>query len=61
MRRGTALKIADTAGQDVAIEKKRTFRGPIIGSAAIVALLSGAWLAVPGVGRWLNATVTVSA
>ncbi|HZW60259.1 MAG TPA: HlyD family efflux transporter periplasmic adaptor subunit [Woeseiaceae bacterium] len=35
------------------------WRRPIIGSTALLSLLALAWIAVPAVNRWANATVTV--
>lgn len=56
-----SLKIADTSGQDVAIEKTRNLKGPAIGGASVLLLLVLLWVMAPTVSRWINASVTVSA
>ncbi|MEQ8207060.1 MAG: HlyD family efflux transporter periplasmic adaptor subunit, partial [Woeseia sp.] len=58
---GTTLKIADTSGQDVAIERGRSLKTPLLGGAVLFSLLAIGWIAVPVVERWANATVTVPA
>ncbi|MDZ7643474.1 MAG: efflux RND transporter periplasmic adaptor subunit [Woeseiaceae bacterium] len=59
--RGSPLKIADTSGQDVALERRPRVRGPVIGGAALLVLLVAAWVAIPAVNRWANASVSVPA
>lgn len=59
--KGTFLKIADTSAQDVAIEKKRGLKLPVISGAALIVVFTAAWLGVPVVERWLNASVSVPA
>lgn len=59
--KGTGLKIADTSAQDVAIEKKRGLKLPVISGAALIVVLTAGWLGVPAVERWLNASVSVPA
>jgi HlyD family secretion protein len=58
-RKGTALNIADTSGQDIRLEppSKRKLQIILGSSAALVALL--AWLAAPTFQRWADATISV--
>ncbi len=55
------LKIADTSGQDIAIEQRAGFRLPVIGGAALLLILALIWFAVPSFNRWANATISVPA
>jgi len=57
--RGSTLKIADTAAQDVRLAPKNTRNRNIIGGAAVLAVLVLGWMVVPVVQRWSNTTVSV--
>ena len=53
------MKIADTSGQDVAIEQGPNHKRWIIGAVGALALLLVAMVAVPAVQRWASSNVTV--
>ncbi len=53
------MKIADTSGQDVAIERGPRRARWIISAGAVVALVLVAMWAVPAVQRWAGSSVTV--
>jgi len=55
----TGARISDTSAQDVRIAPAANRRRLVFGASVILALAILAWLSVPAVGRWANATVTV--
>ena len=56
---GRALKISDTSGQDVELAPRSRRNRNLIGGSALLVVLVSAWVMVPAINRWANATVTV--
>jgi len=55
----TVLKIAEPSAQDVALERRSTWKRWWPGAAAAVALLAGAVLTLPALQRWAGSAVSV--
>lgn len=53
------MKIADTSGQDVAVEQKPQGRQRLIIAAGVAAVILLIWLVVPSIQRWAGSSVSV--
>jgi len=53
------LKIADTSGQDVVLEKKPAGRRKILIAAVALGVFVAAWLIVPALQRWAGSSISV--
>lgn len=56
---GIALKIADTAAQDVRVEPKPRIRQKLLGGGLLAGLLLAAWMVAPLVQRWAGSSIAV--
>lgn len=53
------MKIADTSGQDIAVEQKPKGRQRLILAGALLVVMILIWLGVPSVQRWASSSVSV--
>jgi len=53
------LKIADTSGQDVAVQEKPKGRQRIMIGAGLLVLIVATWLILPAVQRWAGSSISV--
>lgn len=58
-KQGTALKIADTSGQDIRLRPPSKRKQHAIVAASVVGIIALAWVAAPIFNRWADATITV--
>jgi len=57
--REITLKIADTSGQDVAVQEKPKGRQRIMIGAGLLVLIVATWLILPAVQRWAGSSISV--